>query len=270
MAGDYYYPEAVDAPNRMEKVLKTFIILATLCMGGIIVWLFAITPFRPFLRIDISGFDRLEKSEILAIAGISSNASFFSTNAAAVERSLMQYAAFESARVFKHFPDRLQIVLEGRRPVASAFAVVHGLTVPVMIDRHGVIFQVGADERGLPFPAAMPVISGLIIEEPFPGMRLPLMFTSLFQSLENIIASDPELLLGLSEIRINRRAFDGFDLVLYPVHRRIRVRLSALNADILRYALLMVDVLAANESGINTLDFRSGIASYIYEGAHSE
>jgi hypothetical protein len=42
------------------------------------------------------------------------------------------------------------------------------------------------------------------------------------------------------------------------------------NEDILRYALLMVDVLSSGNEDIDTLDFRSGIASYIPKEASSE
>jgi cell division protein FtsQ len=46
--------------------------------------------------------------------------------------------------------------------------------------------------------------------------------------------------------------------------------LPELNEDLLRYTLLLVDVLASKESGIESLDFRSGIASYIPKEASSE
>jgi cell division protein FtsQ len=114
------------------------------------------------------------------------------------------------------------------------------------------------------------VISGLVIDEPYPGMRLPAMFNSLFKDLDTLRLRAPELLAAVSEIKINRKSFDGFDLVLYPVHKQIRVRLSELNQDLLRYTLLMADVLAAKEPGINFIDFRSGMASYTLKEASSE
>jgi hypothetical protein len=46
------------------------------------------------------------------------------------------------------------------------------------------------------------------------------------------------------------------------MHKKIKVRLSELNEDLLRYTLLMVDVLSLNEQGVDSFDFRSGIASY--------
>jgi len=262
MARDYALTsDTVPAsPARFEKPLRIFITIALLCLCGKLIWLFGITPFRPFTRIDITGYAGIDRTVIFQRAGITSSSSFFTANATAMEEALMSLGVFESVSVFKFFPSRLQIVLDERKAVAQALASMGGRTVPVLIDGQGVVFGIGDFCPAL--SGTIPVISGIIIEEPFPGMRLPGLFIPLFTELENIMISTPELLRVISELRVNRRLFDGYDLTLYPVHRRIRVRLSELNEDMLRYTLLMVDVLASNETNIRTLDFRSGIASY--------
>jgi len=293
MAGEYMLPEGNlnVSPRRnvsentepassslFEKFFRVFIVIAVLCLGGELVWLLGITPFRPFSRIEISGNTSLGRNEILDTAGITGTSSYFSTNTSTAEKALASLASLESVRVFKHFPDRLQIVVEGRKAVASALAAVNtggsagtdGRTVPVLIDSQGVVFQVGWDENDETLPHLLPVVSGLVIEDPVPGMRLPAMFNSLFGELEKIEISAPELLAAVSELRINPKSFDGFDLILYPVYKKIKVRIPELNEDLLRYTLLMVDVLAAKEPGIDTLDFRGGIASYIPKEASSE
>ena len=263
MADDYYYEEdsTPDAPANFEKFLKVFIVIAIVCLLGKIIWLFGVGPFRPFSRIDITSYDEIARDRIFAIAGISDNSSFISTDARAVERALMNVSSIESVQVIKRFPDRLHIVLESRRPVASALATLNGLTVPVQFDNQGVIFQIGRDEMAS--SNTLPIVSGLFIEEPFLGMRLPPQFIPFFRELEKIEMSSPKLLEALSEIRIDLKPFNSYDLILYPVHRRIKVRLSELNEDMLRYSLLMLDVLAPREDEIDIIDFRSGIASYI-------
>ena len=257
MAGDFILDSADAPPARFDKVLKVFIVIAVFCLAFELVWLLGVSPFRPFSRIDISGSDLYSREEILAAGGISGKSSFISTDAKAVEKALMGVSSFESVRVFKYFPGRLKIIIENRRPVASALALVDGKMSPVMFDSHGVIFEIGVHG------AALPVVSGLVIEDPFPGMKLPPLFIPFLTELDRIGRTSPELLSVVSELRIQRKPFDGFDLVMYPVHRKIKVRLSELNEDMLRYALLMVDVLASRDDGIDTLDFRSGIASYI-------
>ena len=264
MAGDYILPEdtVVAAPRRFEKFLKTFIVLAVLGLGAELIWLMGITPFRPLSRIDISGCDGIAREEVITAAGITASSSYFSIDTQTIEKALMGLCTFHSARVFKHFPDRLQIVLESRRAVASTLVSINGKTVPVFFDSQGVVFKIGGDEKDETLSHQLPVISGLFIEDPVPGMRLPAMFISFFKQLEKIENAAPELLTAVSELRISPKLYDGFDLILYPVHKRIKVHISELNEDLLRYTLLMVDVLASKEPGIESLDFRSGIASY--------
>jgi cell division protein FtsQ len=265
MAGDYIFSDDVAqaskaVPSRTEKILKWIVLVVALVLGAELIWLLGVTPFMPFSRIDISGGDRLDRETVFAGAGLTPRSSFVSLNTREAEKALRTLPRVEEARVFKHFPDRLEIILEDRRAAAVSLANLNGAPVPVLYDRHGVVFQVGFDE--ILTAGSLPVISGLMIDQPFPGMRLPAMFHSFLESLEEIELSSPELLATISEIRINRKSFDGFDLILYPVHNRISVRLSELNEELLRYTLLMVDVLAAEGSGVNTIDFRSGIASY--------
>ena len=262
---DFHDSENISAnPARFEKPLKMFIGVTLLCLCGILIWLMGITPFRPFTRIDITGYSTAGIDLVLRTAGITPSLSYFTANTASMEAALMSLGVFESARVFRYFPSRLQVILVERRPVAQALASMNGRTVPVLIDRQGVVFMVGGFSASL--SAALPVISGIIIEDPFPGMRLPGLFIPLFSELDAIINSAPELLAAVSELRVNRGLFETYDLTLYPVHRRIRVRLSELSEEMLRYTLLMVDVLASREGNIDTLDFRSGIASYIPMG----
>jgi cell division protein FtsQ len=269
MAGDYILNEetAAVAPRRLEKILKVVIVIAVLALGGKMVLLMGITPFSPLARVDVVGYSGLPHEHVLAAAGITASSTLFSIDRREIESSLAALPAIQSARVFRHFPDRLQIVLEGRRPVAAALVTVQGRTAPVFFDSQGVIFRIGAGNSGSVPAASMPIISGLVIENPVPGMRLPAMFAPFFRQLEMIGTTSPELLAAISEIRINPKPFDGFDLILYPVHRRITVRINELNEDTLRYTLLMVDVLAAREPRIASIDFRSSIASYVLREA---
>jgi cell division protein FtsQ len=265
MAGDYIFSDDLvrgseTVPSRTEKILKWIVLVIALVLAAELVWLLGVTPFMPFARIDVSGA-ALDREAVLAGGGISPRSSFVSLNTRETERALKSLPMVEDARVFKHFPDRLEIILEGRRAAAVSLANLDGVPVPVFYDKKGVIFQIGFDKES-PTAGSLPVVSGLVIEQPFPGMKLPSIFTPFLESLEEIELSSPELLSAVSEIRINRKSFDGFDLILYPVHNRISVRLSELNGELLRYTLLMVDVLASEGSGIKTIDFRSGIASY--------
>ena len=268
MAEDYVLDAA--PVSRKDKFLKALIIVAALCLAGELIWLLGIVPFKAHLKIDISGQGGISREEILSKAALTEAASYFSVDARAIEKALSGFTTIESVKVLKHFPDRIHIVFEARRAVASIFAELNGFTVPVFFDSRGIIFQIGKEGKDEMALSGIPVISGLVIENPYPGMKLPAMFIPLFEELKKIEASAPKLLEAVSEIRINRKAFDSFDIVLYPVHKKIDIRLSELNEEMLRYSLLMIDVLASKGEGIESLDFRSGIASYIPKEASSE
>ena len=261
---DYILDEEVVSapPKRLEKTLKLLIAIAILVIAVKLIWLVGVTPFRPLSRIDIAGDAMIPHEQVISVAGITARSSFVTINTDSIESALLSIPTVQSARVFRHFPDRLFIVLDARRPVAAALVTQGGRSLPVLFDNQGVIFCIGG-ERGIDALARLPIISGITIENPFPGMRLPIMFASFFGQLERIANASPELLVAISEIRINPKPFDGFDLILYPVHSRIKVRVNELNEQTLRYTLLMIDVLQSREHEIESIDFRSSMASYI-------
>jgi cell division protein FtsQ len=101
-------------------------------------------------------------------------------------------------------------------------------------------------------------------------MRLPAALTPLLEEIEKIKTASPELLGAVSEIRINRKPFDGFDLILYPLHNPVKVRLEhTINEDTLRYVMLLLDVFESEDTMPEEIDFRSGVASYTVKEAPS-
>lgn len=266
MAGDFSYADDIPfkgtASGKIEKGLKRLLVIAGLILAAELVWLFGISPCIPLSTVEVTGFPGLEGTEALRYAGIREGASFVSVNVREAERILAAHPMVESARVIKRFPDRLSVFLEERRAVALSLAEAGGRLLPLYFDRHGVVFRIGGGPGEAP-PAPLPVVSGLVFEHPAVGMRLPAAFNSFLAELGTIAEHAPELLAAVSEIRIERKAFNVFDLVLYPVHYPIRVRLGErCDEETLRYALLMLDVLASGDSFPEEIDFRSGMGSY--------
>jgi cell division protein FtsQ len=252
------------AGSGVEKGLNALIIAAAAILVLELVWLLAVSPCMPLTKIEVLPFPGMSREEIIAAAGIGERSSYVSVKAAQAERSLENLYQVESARVIKRFPNAVKIVLIPRSAAGMSLARLDGRLAPVYFDRSGLVFKIGKgnDEtiRDLP---QLPVISGLVFENPSLGMRLPAIFGPLLSRLEAIRDASPELLAAISEIRINRKAFDGFDLVLYPVHNPVRIRLEPdLNEASLRYVMLMLDVFASKHSEIEEIDFRAETASY--------
>jgi cell division protein FtsQ len=255
--------------KKLEKGLKRLFIIAGIIMGAQFIWLFGVSPCIPLSTVEIRGFPGLDGAEVLAVANIGEGASYISVNAMDAQQRLSSHYLVESAKVIKRFPDRLSIFLEPRRAVALSLAEINGSQVPIYFDKHGVVFRIGSLQEAYA-GTALPILSGLTFERPAPGMRFPAAFLPLLEDISRISSSSPELLTTLSEIRLNRKAFDDYDLVLYPIHSSIRVRLEKnLTEDTLRYVILMLDVFESRFPKPEEIDFRSGVGSYRIKEAPS-
>ncbi|MDR0487014.1 MAG: FtsQ-type POTRA domain-containing protein [Treponema sp.] len=269
MSGDFSYAADFHAETKTSKKagkgLKRLFIFSGVVLVAELVWLFGVSPFFPFATVEIHGFSGFDRAEILSCANIDDNSSFISTNIGDVQKRLSENCLVESARVTKHFPDKLSIFLVPRKAVAVSLVFDGMRHLPVYIDRQGVIFKIGEDVNGNTpeIKTGLPVISGLEIGLPELGMRLPDALIPLPESISKIAFDSPELLAAVSEIRVERKSWEGFDLVLFPVHGAIRVRVdNNLTEDVIRYMMLILDVFESRFPKPEEIDFRSGLGSY--------
>jgi cell division protein FtsQ len=274
MPDEYLFVEEVPvtdaAPSRsLDKWLRRLIVLISVILGAELLWLFVITPMMPLSVVEISGIPGIDRGAVLAQAGVSAASSYLTVDAAAAEKALAAMYQVESARVFKQYPDTVRIVLTPRQAAAMTLATLDGRVCPVYFDKFGVVVRIGASGLGAPSPA-LPLISGLVFERPALGMRLPVLFEPFLKKLDQLNRNSPELLSAISEIRINKKPYDGFDLILYPSHRPVRFRLGPeLNEDMLRYMILMIDVFTIQGIDAEEVDLRTGTASYTLKEASS-
>jgi len=245
--------------KKIEKGIKRILVIAGIIFAAEIIWLFGISPFIPFSNIDVHGFDGFERAQVLKHAGLNDRSSYFSTNVKEVKERLASNVLVESAVVIKRFPDKLSIYLTPRKAAALTLTTIGQRQVPICVDRHGVYFKIAEGDYNE--TQNLPLLSG--IDNPKINMRLPSGLISLVESITDISSSSPELLSAISEIRIERKAWDGYDLVLFPVHSSIKVRLeNNLTEDTLKYMFLMLNVFEASFPSPHEIDFRSGMGSY--------
>ena len=247
---------------KFEKPLKRVLAACSILLAGELLWLFVISPCMPLSSVDIKGLDGISRAAVLEQAGIGTRSSFMSVNAAAAEEALSALPMVKKARVIRHFPDSIEIFLTNRVPVAVGLADIDGRTLPVFFDKEAELFQIGQGS-GASSGATLPVVSGLVFENIAPGLRLPEFLLPLFNELHTLRADAPELFATISEIQINKKKYDAYELILYPVYNTVRIRIGQhITEDNLRYMLLLLDVL--NEKGVafDDLDFRTGMASY--------
>jgi cell division protein FtsQ len=249
--------------SKIDRRLKWLLIVLAILLAGELIWVLGITPCMPFSVIEIDGIPDLDRGEILVKAGIGPHSSYMTTDVRDVELALNALYQVESARVTKQFPDTIRVSLTGRKPVAMTLVSVNGVLNPVLLDKHGVIIQIGSEgeDRGGNIET-LPIISGLVFAEVYLGMKLPALFQRFFSDLDRLNSSAPDLLGTISEIQVNRKTY-GFDLALFPVHYPTKVRVeNELSADTIRYMLLLIDALKKQGVMPDEIDFRTGTASY--------
>jgi len=253
---------------KFEKHLKKILIACSILLLGEVLYFFIITPAMPLAHIEITGAEGLEKNgmskaALLDYLGVSSGTSYFGFNTDKVRQKLMQIPQVDSVDLNKKFPDTARIDLHLRKPAALSLAFVNGRSELVIYDKEGVVFEVGNNPQTT-LPPYVPLISGLGFQKAVPGLRLPDFLQPLLNDINVLQETNPELLSTLSEIRINRRAFENFDLTLYPVHKKVRIRTQPeLKEKTLTYILLLLDVLDERGVNVNEIDFRTGTATYI-------
>jgi len=268
MLGNFVYSADIsDAPVRhsvsrkVEKTARRFLMMAALFVTGGLIWIFCISPCMVPVKVDVKSFSGLDRADVLNIAGINGGSVYISVNAGEAERRLADYYLVESAKVVKRFPDHLSIFLEPRRAVAVVFARINGRLKPVYFDRYGVAVGMGSGAGEI--PSGLPVVSGVLDDNrPVkPGTRALAAYLPLFARIGTISDEDPRIWQAISEIGVAKKDNDLYDLILYPVHDPIRLRMrSDISKDSLYYALLMFDVCRQfGDTMPREIDVQSGI-----------
>jgi cell division protein FtsQ len=264
--------KTVASKPQVERFIKRLAIVLGVALGLEIVWFCAIVPFLPFSSVTVAYSGKIPRAELLAAAGIHAKSSWINCDAAQAKQALEALPSIASAVVLKRFPDRLAVQLTERSAIAVTFAELDGRVVPLSFDREGVVFQIGQGPRAsVPLGAnALPVVSGLVFERAQEGTRLPDFLGDFLSDLERLERTSPALLASISEIRIQKKAYESYDLVLYPVKPRVRVRIgSRLNEETLQYMMLVLDVLSSRGIRTDEIDFRTGTAVYREKEASS-
>ncbi|MDR0452677.1 MAG: FtsQ-type POTRA domain-containing protein [Treponema sp.] len=263
-------PGPGESPRKADKWLVRLAVLIAGILAAELLWLFGITPLLPFSVVEVSPVPGIDRALLLARAGIGPHSSYFTVDTALAEKNLEQMYQLESARVVKQYPDTVRVFVERRRPAALSLVNAAGRIIPVYIDKHGMLIQVGGLPLNSASPPALPIVSGLNFERIEEGAKLPAELEGFFSRLDSLNANAPELLAFISEIGISKKAYNGFDLIIYPVNSAVKFRLEPdLNEDALRYMILMMDVFDSTGVQVDEVDLRNGTASYIVKEARS-
>jgi len=203
----------------------------------------------------------LSNEELMQIAGLQGDESYFSLDVDRITANLEAYPVIREADVTKSFPDQLSIVLRKRIPLAIAVVEMGAKSIPVVLDENGVVFEVGRSVSSY----NLPVVSGVRFPEIALGMRLPDELRGYLRKLAKLRDSSPVLFGLISEVEFVKKRQADYEVLLYTTQHSLKVRLGQdIDENLLKYVLMALDVVAGEMGMVNLeeLDFRSGDIVY--------
>ncbi|MGP1414399.1 MAG: cell division protein FtsQ/DivIB [Treponema sp.] len=209
-----------DSDSLRFRILKSVLILILVALIFELIFYFIVLPSISNARImlNLTGSSLTER-EVVGMIGLNGETKWINIDASKIKESLMREPLVESVSVTKKFPDKLFVDVVERQPVAVSFVNIGGTTLPLEIDKEGVVFRIGWNEK-VPL---LTIVSGLNFQNPRVGMKLSYKLSSLFSRLDAISKTNPILLSGISEIKIREKKFGDYDLIMYPIHTKVKV-----------------------------------------------
>ncbi len=255
--------------RRKTIIIKCLIAVIVLALIIELVFYALILPSKSIALIKVSGCTDISSLEIKKIAGLTGKEKWMAINSSLISQRLISNPLISSVTVQKKFPDKVLINVVERKAVAIAFANINNKTIPMEIDKYGVVFRIGNIALG----KNLPIITGLTFNNPVPGMKINSQLSSLFMQLELLKNKESLLLNEISEIKIKTKKYGGYELLIYPIKSKLSILTNkTLTEDSLRYMILLLDVVKdiGLDNEIVQIDIRGSNAVYKKRGALDE
>ncbi len=247
--------------DRKVGILKIIVaVIAILIMMQILMYLLFIPCFSKPVVI-YTGIENLNQTELNKRIEKMINSPWIKFNASEATSKLLSQSSIENVTITKTFPDKINIQISERKAVAKTLMNVDGCSVPVQIDKNGVLFSNGTSKIA---DSSIPLISGLPVENLTEGMRLPSKYRALMEEISDIKSLPQKYFAALSEIQVVSKEYGNYELVLYPVKTHVKVLTDrSLTEDALKYMMVVLDVVNSIEPNVAEVDLRYGSVSYV-------
>lgn len=246
-----------EGSERTSRILLLVIAVLALALVLELAFHLLIAPELSISKIAVESDIALSDAELLDVAGLEQAPAYFSVDAATVAQNLESHPSVRAADVEKVFPNRLNITITGRKPLLLTLAESNGETVPVAVDKDGIVFELRRDIASWD----LPVVSGIRFEGFAPGVQLPPMLHEFLADINRLKLEHPVLYDQISEYRIVRTGDHTFEVMLYPVDYNTPVRIGdEVDGSLCKYIIMVLDAFERDGrlEEIEELDFRSG------------
>lgn len=246
-----------------DKIIKAVKIIFAVLISCIVLEFCFYMFIRPSLsapKVSVSGQSSYTPLEIVSMLKPMNVKNWFDFDVESAVSILASVSGFDSVTVKKSFPDKIYINIVEREPVAMTFINNNGRSVPVQIDKSGVIFPERIKKS---YSSYIPIVSGLPIEHLTEGMRIPAKYRTLIDQISVIRGISQKYFAAISEICVVPKEYGNYELVLIPAGSKIKVLTDrSLNEDALKYMMVALDVVNSIEPDVSEIDLRYGSVSY--------
>lgn len=265
---DYFLDTEIQEKNedevRAEKKVKiikvVFCVLCFLLIGELIGYKYIMPSFSS-PKITVSGQKNYSAEEIATKLLIMNSTNWFDFDVGQAAAILSSEAGIDNVIVEKKFPDKIYISIEERVPVAVTFIDNNGCSLPMQIDKNGVLFP--GKKTAMPDSNEAPIVSGLPVEYMSSGMRIPSKYRPLIEQIAKISALPQKYFASVSEICVIPKEYGNYELALIPAQSKVKVLTDrALNEDALKYMMVVLDVVKQIDTNVSEVDLRYGSVSY--------
>ena len=254
------FSKKADAASSDKFILaiKIIFLLLLLC---VIAEVFVYKFLKPCMQspvVSVSGQKNYSAEEIVSLLRPLNAKNWFEFDVNSAMSIIASHSGIDSVVIRKAFPNRIYISIVEREPVATTFINSGDRSVAFEIDKNGVIFpeKTKRERRNAPIP----IVSGIPVEHLSEGMRIPAKYRSL---IEQISSLPKNYFAAISEICVMPKEYGNYELVLIPSNAKIRVLIDRiLNEDALKYMMVVLDVVSANEPNVYEIDLRYGSVLY--------
>ena len=179
---------------------------------------------------------------------------------------LLDVSGIEDAQIVKRFPDKVYINIVEREPVAMTFLSEGGKSVPIQIDKNGVLFTIRSaqsrsesESSSGKIDVSLPLITGLPVDVSSGKMQIPSKYRGLLEQIAAIRNLSQNYFAAISEIHIVTKEYGNYELVLYPVRGRARILIGRqITEEALQYMMVALDVVNSLDPNVAEIDLRYG------------
>lgn len=247
--------------SKFFKWIKILVIALVAVLLFELVLLKVVHPSMGAPKLIISGNNNYSSEKLNEVLAELPAQNWFSFDTEGAASRLSAVSGIDCVKIEKVFPDKIKINVTERESVAMMFVNDNGRTVPIQIDKNGVLFT--NTSGGVKEDGSVPIISGIPVEHLAEGMRIPAKYRVLIEQIAKIQALPQRYFEAVSEICVVPKTYGNYELMLIPVNSKIRVLTSrSLNEESLQYMMVVLDVVNSLEPDVTEIDLRYDAVSY--------